>query len=117
MLKKSASVVLASFRSSTYPRGYASGPSLAAALLDELFEHPVGDFLLLSQTHRPSMLSDDETGFPQPYGPGVARAQRYEDEDDLYACFQAWASRYPQSVERDVSLSRRVCYADPHKTP
>jgi hypothetical protein len=26
MLKKPASVVLASFRSSTYPRGYASGP-------------------------------------------------------------------------------------------
>ena len=25
MLKKSASIVLASFRSSTYPRGYASG--------------------------------------------------------------------------------------------
>jgi hypothetical protein len=63
MLKKSASGVLASFRSSTgtrpprhsaartdlvllirrtvRPRGYASGPSLAAALLDSLFEHPV----------------------------------------------------------------------------
>jgi hypothetical protein len=40
MLKKSASFVLASFRSSTYPRGYASGSSLAAALLDSLFEHP-----------------------------------------------------------------------------
>jgi hypothetical protein len=40
MLKKPASGVLASFRSSTYPRGYASGPSLAAALLDGLFEHP-----------------------------------------------------------------------------
>jgi hypothetical protein len=55
MLKKTASGVLASFRSSTYPRGYASGPSLAAALLgirrvsarqgwagekSGLFEHP-----------------------------------------------------------------------------
>ena len=40
MLKKSASFVLASFRPSTYPRGYASGSSLAAALLDGLFEHP-----------------------------------------------------------------------------
>jgi hypothetical protein len=46
MLKKSASGVLASFRPSTYPRGYASGPSLAAALLDSLFEHP--EFLLIS---------------------------------------------------------------------
>jgi hypothetical protein len=42
MLKKSASGVLASFRSSTYPRGYASGSSLAAALLDGLFEYPAG---------------------------------------------------------------------------
>jgi hypothetical protein len=40
MLKKPASGVLASLRSSTYPRGYASGSSLAAALLDGLFEHP-----------------------------------------------------------------------------
>jgi hypothetical protein len=40
MLKKSASFVLASFRPSTYPRGYACSPSLAAALLDGLFEHP-----------------------------------------------------------------------------
>jgi hypothetical protein len=41
MLKQSSSIVLASFRPSTYPRGYAFGPSLAAALLDELFEHSV----------------------------------------------------------------------------
>ena len=42
MLKKPASVVLASFRPSTYPRGYASGSSLAAALLNGLFEPPTG---------------------------------------------------------------------------
>ena len=63
MLKKSANGVLASLRSSTgtrpphhsaartdlvllirrtvRPRGYASGSSFAAALLDGLFEHPV----------------------------------------------------------------------------
>ena len=68
MLKKSASGVLASLRSSTgtrpphhsaartdlvllirrtvRPRGYASGSSLAAALLDGLFEHPVGGVFL-----------------------------------------------------------------------
>jgi hypothetical protein len=40
MLKKSASLVLASFRPSPYPRGYASGSSLAAALLNGLFEPP-----------------------------------------------------------------------------
>jgi len=40
MLKKSASGVLASFRPSACPRGYALGPSLAAALRDGLFEHP-----------------------------------------------------------------------------
>ena len=44
MLKKSASSVLASSRPSTYPRGYNFGPSLAAALLDGLFEHPAGVF-------------------------------------------------------------------------
>ena len=64
MLKKSSRVVLTLNRSSTgtrpphhsaartdvvllirrtvRPRGYASGPSLAAALLEELFEHPAG---------------------------------------------------------------------------
>jgi hypothetical protein len=43
MFKEAASVVLASFRPSTYPRGYASGSSLAAALLDCSFEHPAGE--------------------------------------------------------------------------
>src|SRR6476660_4096460 len=40
MLKKSASFVLGSSKSSTYPRGYASGFDSPAALLNELFEHP-----------------------------------------------------------------------------
>ncbi len=40
MLKKSASIVLGSSKSSTYPRGYASGFDSPAALLNGLFEHP-----------------------------------------------------------------------------
>jgi len=40
MLKKSASGVLASLRGSTYRKGTPSASSLAAALLDGLFEHP-----------------------------------------------------------------------------
>jgi hypothetical protein len=40
MLKNSASVVLGSSKSSTYPRGYASGFDSPAALLDGTFEHP-----------------------------------------------------------------------------
>jgi hypothetical protein len=40
MLKKPASFVLGSSKSSTYPRGYASGFDSPAASLDELFEHP-----------------------------------------------------------------------------
>ena len=40
MLKKSASFVLGSSKSSTYPRGYASGFDSPAALLDSRFEHP-----------------------------------------------------------------------------
>ncbi len=39
MLKKSISIVLASFRGSTY-RSVRLASSLAAALLDGLFEHP-----------------------------------------------------------------------------
>jgi hypothetical protein len=39
MLKKSASIVLASLRGSTY-RSVRLTSSLAAALLDSLFEHP-----------------------------------------------------------------------------
>ncbi len=40
--KNPASSVLASFRSSTYPPRVRLGPSLAAALLDGLFERPAG---------------------------------------------------------------------------
>ena len=42
ILKKSASGVLGSSKSSTYPRGYASGFDSPAALLDGLFEYPAG---------------------------------------------------------------------------
>ena len=42
MLKKSASFVLDSSKSSTYPRGYASGFDSPAALLNGFFEHPAG---------------------------------------------------------------------------
>jgi hypothetical protein len=51
MLKKSVSGVLASLRGSTY-RSVRLASSLAAALLNGLFEHPAGVFLLL-QTCRP----------------------------------------------------------------
>ena len=44
MLKQSASFVLESLKSSTYPRGYASGFNSPAALLDGLFEHPAEAF-------------------------------------------------------------------------
>ena len=43
MLKKSASVVLAALRGSTY-RSVRLASSLAAALPDGLFEHPAGVF-------------------------------------------------------------------------
>jgi len=41
MPQKSASFVLGSSKSSTDPRGSSSGFDLPAALLNELFEHPV----------------------------------------------------------------------------
>ena len=40
MLKKASSGILVAEKSSTYPRGYACGFSLPAALLARLFEHP-----------------------------------------------------------------------------
>jgi hypothetical protein len=52
MLKKLASFVLTSFGSSTYPRGYVSGPSLAVALLADILSI-LRDFHLLSMTCRP----------------------------------------------------------------
>jgi hypothetical protein len=42
MLKKSAGFVLASLKGSTYP-SVRLASSLAAALLDSLFEHPADD--------------------------------------------------------------------------
>jgi hypothetical protein len=42
MLKKSASFVLVSLKPSTYGKKYVFGLSLTAALLDKLFDHPVG---------------------------------------------------------------------------
>jgi hypothetical protein len=44
MLKKPASFVLSSSKSSTYLRMYASGFDSPAALLNSLFEHPAGVF-------------------------------------------------------------------------
>jgi hypothetical protein len=44
MLKKPASFVLDSSKSSTYPRGYASGFNSPVALLSGLFEHPAEAF-------------------------------------------------------------------------
>ena len=40
MLKQTASIVLSSSKSSTYPHGYASGFDKPVALLNGLFEHP-----------------------------------------------------------------------------
>jgi hypothetical protein len=48
MLKNSASGVLASLRGSTY-RSVLLASSLAAALLDGLFEHPAGVSLMLNE--------------------------------------------------------------------
>jgi class 3 adenylate cyclase len=48
MLKKSASIVLASLRGSTY-RSVRLASSLAAALLNGHFEHPAGVFSLFQK--------------------------------------------------------------------
>jgi len=57
MLKTASSFVLSSSKSSTYPRGYASGFDSPAALLEDRFEHPVrlvsgnGPRFVLSRTY------------------------------------------------------------------
>jgi hypothetical protein len=45
---------------------YLLGPSLAAALLDELFEHLAGIFSSLPQTRRPLNFHHATIVFPQP---------------------------------------------------
>jgi hypothetical protein len=62
MLKKPASFVLGSSKSSTYPSGYASGFDSPAALLDGLFEHPAGLVLILLQPRRLSKFCCTEIG-------------------------------------------------------
>jgi hypothetical protein len=48
MLKKSASIVLASLRDSTYRKDTRRrASSLAAAALDSFFEHPVGQSAII----------------------------------------------------------------------
>ena len=49
LLKKAPNFVLGSPKSSTYPRGYASGFDSPAALLDGLFEQPARSDLLSSK--------------------------------------------------------------------
>jgi len=53
MLKKSASFVLGSTKSSTGPWGYASGFDSPATLLDGLFEHPAWHFQITTVFHSP----------------------------------------------------------------
>jgi hypothetical protein len=65
MLKKSASSVLASLRGSTY-RSVRLAASLAAALLDSLFEHPTGHSPLVLEVQVIEVLSC-QNGFSAAY--------------------------------------------------
>jgi len=56
MLKKSTSVVLASLRGSTY-RSVRLASSLAAALLDGLFEYPAGRPLIVLDVRTNELLA------------------------------------------------------------
>jgi hypothetical protein len=56
MLKKPASGVLGSSKSSTYPRGYASGFDSPAALLVGLFEHSARCSALVTEIHASEIL-------------------------------------------------------------
>jgi hypothetical protein len=60
----SASGVLGSSKSSTYPRGYASGFDSPAALLDSLFEHPAWRFPVILDVRISSVMMSRQ-GFLQ----------------------------------------------------
>src|SRR5437868_920559 len=89
MLKKSASFVLGSSKSSTYPRGYASGFDSPAALLDGLFEHParllsccatrtrreVGEFEVFG-TSNPELRTSDRTSLAR-HAPWTLAARQH----------------------------------------
>jgi hypothetical protein len=71
MLKTASSFVLSSSKSSTYPRGYASGFDSPAALLEDRFDHPAGlgpkavQTLILSR-HTPCGLAWDKARLGAP---------------------------------------------------
>ena len=68
MLKKSASVVLGSSKSSTYPRGYASGFDSPTALPNGLFEHPVWCILVI-----PDVQTSEIPAYPQIFSASAMR--------------------------------------------
>ncbi len=53
MLKKAASFVLASLQASTYRQKVRLGFSLAAAALDDLFEHPARSSVVVLELSQP----------------------------------------------------------------
>src|SRR5438552_984686 len=99
MLKKSASGVLASLRSSTY-RSVRLASSLAAVLLDGLFEHPVRHSHVAA-TSDPWYLDRAIIVFPQP-AKGAARVhstarveRAHSDRARSGSKGSAWVSFHP----------------------
>jgi hypothetical protein len=80
MLKKSANFVLDSPKSSTYPRGYASGFDSPAALLDGHFEHPA-DYSSTIAPHIISAACHAKTEFPRRLLEGTHQ-ERLRTHDD-----------------------------------
>src|SRR4051812_8107712 len=89
-LKKVPSGVLGSEKSSTYPRGYASGFFSAAALLDDLFEHPrtITYELWLNE---PGVIKRRGLGWPWCHSHGLSPR----------ACDEAQNAGSPTTGERD----------------
>jgi hypothetical protein len=63
MLKKPASFVLASLKRLNVPQGYAFASSLAAAALDNLFEHPANSSAIIANILLAEPLPDKDTFF------------------------------------------------------
>ena len=114
MLKKSASVVLASFRPSTYPRGYASGLHLLRPCWTVFLSILQGE-LLLSQSCRPVIFRHALNVFPQP-ARSLSDTDRSPAANDLQPSVSFSGGLAIFSKLGGEILINRLAMADGHQT-
>mgnify|MGYP001600970792 CR=1 FL=1 len=96
MLKKSASIVLASFRGSTY-RSVRLASSLAAALLDGLFEHPADYSVAITLVSSQYRVAQNKV-FEQPATGGLSERPVFPSITSLRWLALAVVAQAPQAL-------------------